>query len=171
VLVLVDGSNVARCDAWRARVGGSKLDVIELRRRLVDAVGSWAAQTDHDCMVVFDGVGPWRPGQVRITDRVVVEGSGAATGDELVERHAARARTARRTHWVATDDRQLQVVAGAGADRVLQSASFVEELVARDPDEPIRTNTPEPGSGGSRMFDSASPDVLDALERLRRGLG
>jgi predicted RNA-binding protein with PIN domain len=52
-LVVVDGNNVmgSRPDGWwKDRPGAA--------RRLVGQLGDWAASTDHDVLVVFDGAPP-----------------------------------------------------------------------------------------------------------------
>jgi predicted RNA-binding protein with PIN domain len=52
-VVLVDGNNVmgSRPDGWwKDRAGAA--------RRLVEQLGGWAARTDHDVLVVFDGAPP-----------------------------------------------------------------------------------------------------------------
>jgi predicted RNA-binding protein with PIN domain len=133
VLVLVDGSNVARCSAWRARHVGdldssSPVDDVELRRRLVDALCSWASVAGVEVQVVFDGAGPWRAGKVRATAGVTVIGSGRAEGDDVVERRAANAHRDQRAYWIVTSDRALQHVSGARAERVVGAEDFVLEL-------------------------------------------
>ena len=162
VVVLVDGSNVARCGAWlRGHRGVADPD---LRRRLVDRITSWASSHDHDVVVAFDGAGPWRPGSIRVTPRVEVVGSGPAEGDDLLEQRAAELRRTRRPHWVVTSDGAVRHVAGAGADRTIASDDFVAELDVAAPIEraPVQLQP-------SRLVDTLDDDVRAKLERLRRG--
>lgn len=170
VLVLVDGSNVARCAAWRDANADAGTDH-DLRRRLVDAASSWAAAEGHEVVVMFDGAGPWRPGQVRISPDLVVHGSGGAEGDELIERAAGRARASRRPHWIVSNDHALRMVAGAGADRVVASDDFAAELRGErraGADDERGTTTFEAHSG-TRLAEAMGGDVLARLERMRRG--
>jgi predicted RNA-binding protein with PIN domain len=168
VVVLVDGSNVARTREWGA-IADTREDH-DLRRRLVDAICSWAGSQDHDVVVAFDGAGPWAPGVVRASPRVEVEGTGAASGDAVLERRAQQLRLGHRAHWIVTSDNALRQVAGAGADRQLDSAAFVGLLA--DP----RLDEPEPGAAApvesparSQLGDTLSDDVRARLERMRRG--
>ncbi|MCW2921152.1 MAG: hypothetical protein JWL76_1026 [Thermoleophilia bacterium] len=184
-LVLVDGSNVARCSAWRAqladanrardRTTGSAADIptpiddIELRQRLVDALCSWASVAGVEVQVVFDGAGPWRAGKVRATADVVVIGSGRAEGDDVLERRAANAHRDGRTYWVVTTDRALQQVAGARAQRVVDADDFVRELdLATPSSNDAIASSAEPIA--SQVRHDLDEDTLAKLERLRRGL-
>lgn len=175
VVVLVDGSNVARCSAWRAACAAGADDV-ELRRRLVDAVAGWAALEDHDVVLVFDGAGPWAAGRTRVDSRTEVEGSGARSGDSVLERRAAAfARAGRRT-WIASDDGEVRAVAGARAELVIRSEELVHHLkqasqVQAPPPPPTTRGTgdgtPPPARPGiSGLIDD---DVRAKLERIRRG--
>lgn len=171
VLVLVDGSNVARSAAWRDRNPG-QVAVEELRRRLVDQACSWTAQAGVETVVAFDGAGPWRAGSVAVTPRLQVVGSGRREGDDLLERMAARARAAGRAHWIVSSDRALREVAGVGADRVLTSDEFVRELQ-------LGAASSAPGAGergpapahdaATRLADALDEGVRERLERIRRG--
>ncbi|MCW2962697.1 MAG: YacP-like domain [Thermoleophilia bacterium] len=167
-VVLIDGSNVARTSEWR-RAAGTREDH-DLRRKLVDAVCSWAGSQDHDVVMAFDGVGPWAPGVVRASERVEVEGTGAASGDAVLERRARVLHAAGRRHWVVTSDGALRMVAGARADRILGSDEFVALLLDPSLDEPQPDTAPrvEP-EPGSRLGDSLSDDARSRLERMRRG--
>lgn len=167
-LVLVDGSNVARCTAWRARMGAAADDVL-LRRRLVDAIVSWAGRLGHEACITFDGAGPWRAGSTTVAPGVEVVGSGGREGDEVVEQRARQAGRAGRSVWVVTSDVPLQRVAGAHADRTIAADAFVAELdVAQDPsgDEP---RSAQDASPGSPLAGALSPEVRARLEQLRRG--
>lgn len=168
LVVLIDGSNVARCSAWVAYVGRDR-DDHELRRALVDAVASWTATSEvvDRTVVVFDGAGPWRAGETKVGAAVVVAGSGARSGDELVEAHAARLARAAARCWVVSSDRLLQSVAGARAERSIGSDEFVVEMTAskQAPAQPTRREAPATGLAG--LVDD---DVRAQLERLRRGL-
>lgn len=199
VLVLVDGSNVARCAAWRAlHAGGSRgaggsggrraldgdnpVDDVELRTRLVDALCSWAPVAGVEVHVVFDGAGPWRPGKVRASADVIVIGSGRAEGDDVLERRASNAHRDRRTYWLATSDRALQQVAGARAERVIDADDLVRELeqsrAANDqasalratPGMPDSVTVDRPAPATSQLGADLDDDTRAKLERLRRGL-
>ncbi len=173
-LVLVDGSNVARCGAWRARLAAADVatpvDDIELRQRLVDALCSWAPVAGVEVQVVFDGAGPWRAGKVRATADVIVIGSGRAEGDDVLERRAATAHRAGRAYWVATSDRELQQVAGARAQRVLDADDFVRELAGAAASTPSGAASNSATQPSSQVRDDLDEDTLAKLERLRRGL-
>lgn len=176
-LVLVDGSNVARCGSWRAQLAAddraadiaTPVDDIELRQRLVDALCSWAPVAGVEVQVVFDGAGPWRAGKVRATADVVVIGSGRAEGDDVIERRAANAHRDRRAYWVVTSDRQLQQVAGARAERVVDADDFVAELARATP-TPSDVLIDAPAPLTSQVRHDLDEDTLAKLERLRRGL-
>jgi predicted RNA-binding protein with PIN domain len=162
--VLVDGSNVAQCAAWSARNGG--VDQHTLRRRLVDALGSWAASEGHEVFATFDGAGPWRPGSVRISSAVEVFGTGDVEGDDVLARHAIAAVRARTPYWLVTSDRGLQLLAGGGADRTIAADAFVAELVAPAAPAPAVTTELAPGT---RLAESLDPATRARLERMRRG--
>lgn len=163
-LVLVDGSNVARCGAWRAR--NDDADDVTLRRRLVDAISSWAAREAHATFITFDGAGPWRPGSVAISDAVEVFGTGGVEGDDVLARRAIEAVRARESYWLVTSDRALGLLAGGGADRSVSADEFVELLApaARTPYAPGEPPSP------TRLRDTMTDDVRSRLERMRRGL-
>jgi predicted RNA-binding protein with PIN domain len=165
-LVLVDGSNVARCGAWRAR--NPEVDDIALRRRLVDAIGSWAGEEGHAVFVTFDGAGPWRPGAVRISAEVEVFGTGGVEGDDVIARRAVASVRASQAYWLVTSDRGLQLLAGGGADRVVFADDFVAELRAASPSsaQPSVTFEAQPGT---RLAETLDDDVRARLERMRRG--
>jgi len=87
-VVVVDGNNVmgSRADGWwKDRAGAA--------RRLVEQLGDWAASTDRDVVVVFDGP---RPPEMPEPERVEVRfarrrGRDAADDDiaALVGAHAS----------------------------------------------------------------------------------
>lgn len=169
-LVLIDGSNVSRCAAWVAQLEPDERgDLAHVRRRLVDAVASWAGREGVDVLLAFDGAGPWRPGRTRVAPGVEVEGSGGGqSGDDLLEGIASDARRAGRAHWLVTNDRALRDVAGSGALLVLGADEFVEVRVARatEPHADDHVAPPGPAGGIGSLLD---PDVAARLERLRRG--
>jgi predicted RNA-binding protein with PIN domain len=171
-LVLVDGSNVARCAAWRA--ANPVADDVALRRRLVDAIGSWAARAGHRAFVTFDGSGPWRPGSVRISGEVEVFGTGGVEGDDVIAQRAVSAVRSKTPYWLVTSDRGLSLLAGGGADRTIRADDFVEvELgVARSRSTSGATadRAVEERQPGSRLGESVDDDVRAKLERMRRGL-
>ena len=162
-LVLVDGSNVARSAAWGDASGLA--DVIDLRRRLVDAVCGWAAEGGRPCLVTFDGAGPWRPGSIQVTDLVEVRGSGPDTGDDVIEREAAACARDGLVHWLVTDDAAVRAVAGARAERVLSTQDFVAELGGSD--SIVDAPSMEPPS--TRLSGRLDARTLAKLERMRRG--
>lgn len=167
ILVLVDGSNVARCAEWRVAAGTQ--DDMALRRGLVDAVCSWAPGAEARVDIVFDGAGPWRAGKVSASPEVRVIGSGRAEGDDVLERRAANAHRARERYWLVTSDRALQEVAGARAERILDADAFVAGLGAPAVD---RSQAAVAGSQpGTRLSETLDADVRARLERLRRGEG
>lgn len=180
VIVLVDGSNVARCGAWRARVArgtGSARDAddVELRQRLVDAICSWAPTAGVHVELVFDGAGPWRAGKFRATEQVHVIGSGRADGDDVIERRAANAHRGGRAYWIVSTDRALQHVAGARAERVLDADDFVREFVgaasaASRIDVPTAVTLDSAQQATSPLGADLDDEIRAKLERLRRGL-
>ena len=169
-MVLVDGSNVARCRTWVVRSGHAQLDDLDTKRRLVDAICSWAASSHLEVFVTFDGAGPWREGEVRVAPSVTVVGSGTQVGDDLIESLAAAFHRERRTFWLVTSDAELRHVAGARAERVIDSDQLVRELsAAHDASEPAAG--PDASSPpGTQLRETLDPDTRSALERLRRGL-
>ncbi|MEO6866779.1 MAG: NYN domain-containing protein [Gaiellales bacterium] len=170
VLVLVDGSNVARCSVWRRYAGPDASDH-ELRRRLIDVICSWSAHGGHQTCVTFDGAGPWRAGSTRITKQVEVVGSGPREGDDIIEQRAAIARGKRQLHWIVTSDVALRRVAGMGADRVLDSDGFAHELLTPDPMQAMPSAPDAADRGGrSQLGAGLDPKVRARLEQLRRGL-
>jgi predicted RNA-binding protein with PIN domain len=168
-LVLVDGSNVARCGAWRG--ANENADDVMLRRRLVDAIGSWAGAQAFDVLVTFDGAGPWRPGSVQVTDRVEVFGTGGVEGDDVVAKRAVQAVRAKDAYWLVTSDRERQLLAGGGADRVIGADDFVAtELGVSGPGEPGDTRTTSfEAPAGTQLASTLDDDVRARLERMRRG--
>ncbi len=161
-LVLVDGSNVARCSAWRSASGVA--DDADLRTRLVDALCTWAPVAGVEVQLVFDGAGPWRAGKVRASADVVVIGSGRADGDDVLERRASNAYRDGRAYWLATSDNALRQVAGARADRVIGADEFVAEVHPQD------TPVDAPDATPTRVTETLDDDTRAKLERMRRGL-
>lgn len=181
-VVLVDGSNVARCSRWRRQVaavtGSTTVADDDLRRRLVDAVAGWAVAEDRVVRLVFDGAGPWQEGSVDVAPGVTVEASGSRDGDALLERAAATLRGAGIDHWIVTEDRALQAVAGVGAQRVIGADAFVVEL-GQQQRATARSSSggagrsPKAGAddgGSSRLADTLDDSARARLERMRRGL-
>lgn len=167
ILVLVDGSNVARCAEWRVAAGTE--DDMALRRGLVDAVCSWAPGAEARVDIVFDGAGPWRAGKVSASPQVRVIGSGRAEGDDVLERRAANAHRARERYWLVTSDRALQEVAGARAERILDADAFVAGLGASVPADDAGRDVEFPAEPGTRLAEALDEDIRSRLERLRRG--
>lgn len=171
IVVLIDGSNVERCRRWQ-RLSGEHIDADERRMRLVDAVAGWAALCDVSVMMTFDGAGYPKPG----TDRLELVASGARSADELLEARAVELRRGvagdghvARAYWVVTNDRQVQQVAGRGAERVIGADDFVMMIEAGS------THIATASSDGDETMPASSQLAarLDEhtrarLERLRR---
>jgi predicted RNA-binding protein with PIN domain len=168
-LVLVDGSNVARCGPWRA--AHPDADDVALRRRLVDAIAGWAARAGHRAFVTFDGAGPWRPGSVRISDAVEVFGTGGVEGDDVIARRAVEAVRSKTAYWLVTSDRELALLAGGGADRTIRADEFVmvELGVGASGTEAASSSVTVEAPAGTRLAESLTDDVRSRLERMRRG--
>ncbi len=166
VVVLIDGSNVAHSDAWRA---ASKVeDLAERNRRLVDAVCGWAAGEGYAVTLVFDGTGPYQRGARQVTAQVEVVGSGDEDGDATLERRAAEQRRLGVTHGLASRDRVVRQVAGAGAARMLSAEELVAALARPGADgDPAATafSRPDP----TRLMETIDAEVRAQLEQLRRG--
>ena len=167
-LVLIDGSNVARCSAWRRHVGHDASDH-DLRRRLVDATCGWAASLGLRVQVTFDGVGPWKPGVVEASPEVQVIGTGGEEGDDVIARLAREVRRAGGQHWLVSSDRELRLVAGAGAVREITADDFVLELLAPAVIDASQEAAPRVARP-SQLRDSIDQDTRTKLERMRRGL-
>jgi predicted RNA-binding protein with PIN domain len=169
-LVLVDGSNVARCDPWRG--ANPEADDPMLRTRLVDAIGSWAGANGHEVLVTFDGAGPWRPGSVQVTDRVEVLGTGRTEGDDVLASRAVQATRAGEAYWLVTSDHELRLLAGGGAERIVRADEFV--LLELDADRSVVDGAASgvaDAPAQTRLADTiADDDVRAKLERMRRGL-
>ena len=108
-MVLVDGNNVmgSRPDGWwKDRAGAAK--------RLVEQIGEWAARTDQDVLVVFDGAQPPampQPGRVEV--RFAGRRGRDAADDDIAELVA----TADDPPFVVTSDADLaRRVRGHGAE-------------------------------------------------------
>lgn len=166
-LVLVDGSNVARCRAWRQVHRDA--DDIALRRRLVDAISSWAARSDHHAFVTFDGAGPWRPGSVRVSDAVEVFGTGGVEGDDVIARRAVAAVRTKTPYWLVTSDRELSMLAGGGADRTVRADAFVEVELGPGPSGSGPSSVTVDLPAGTQLAQTLDDEVRAKLERLRRG--
>ncbi len=107
---IVDGNNVmgARPDGWwRDRDLG--------RRRVVEDVDAWAADTGHEVLVVFDG-----PGVPVHAERAAV--LFAPDADDLI---AARARHG---DTVATSDRELARRVAARGAAVVGAGTFRDRI-------------------------------------------
>ena len=103
-MVVVDGNNVmgSRPDVWwKDRAGAAK--------RLVEQIGEWAARTDEDVLVVFDGT---EPPAMPAPDRVEV-------------------RYARRQGPDGADDDIAELVASAGDPASLRVVTSDADLARR----------------------------------------
>ena len=80
-MIVVDGNNVmgSRPDGWwKDRAGAAK--------RLVEQIGDWAARTDQDVLVVFDGAPPpAMPGPARVEVRFARRRGPDAADDDIAE--------------------------------------------------------------------------------------
>lgn len=171
--LIVDGYNIIH--AW-PQLHATLLErgMEDARRRLVSALGEYAAQTGVAVTVVFDAHA--RPGTIPSTEKVdgvtVLFGSKRATADHIIERAAYQAvqRGDAADVVVATDDRLERDVVGAMGvatmrARVLESevarvASGVGDETRRRQAESRRTH---------RVEDGLDPEVRRRLERIRRG--
>lgn len=168
VVVIVDGSNVARCSGWRAAAGTNAEH--DLRRKLVDAVANWiAGAPDADeVQLVFDGAGPWAAGPTQITPVVTVIGSGKRSGDEVVISIARERAGGGDDLWIVSSDREVRDIAGASAHRDLDSEAFVRVVLA------ARTSTTSAEAAEPPPLRRGISELVDErtrakLERLRRG--
>jgi hypothetical protein len=167
IVVVIDGSNVARCSAWRA-VANTTVEH-ELRRKLVDAVAGWvAAASDADeVQLVFDGAGPWAAGPTKITPAVTVIGSGKRSGDELMISIARDRFGSGDDLWIVSSDREVRDIAGASAHRDLDADSFVRVIQQSAASSGARAAAPAPLRRG--IAELVDDRVREQLERLRRG--
>lgn len=177
VVVLVDGSNVARSDAWtevlRRAVAELPHDlrggfVADPRSRLLDWLLAWTTHAAVDIVVVFDGEGPLGAGRTQWNHGYLVIGSGATEGDTVVEQEAARLAREGAEVRLVTDDRALANVAGAHAHVVHDVSHFVAELQAEY--EQPEVDRLEAVVVETRLADTVDDDVRTRLERMRRGL-
>lgn len=170
-LLVVDGSNVAHCAAWREQHRDA--DDVELRARLVDAAASAGALAGIEVVLVFDGAGPFGPRTHAVGAGLTVVGSGGAAGDAVVERLAAAAVAEGRTVDVVSSDRQVRQAAGAGALRVLHAEQWVAQLAATGTAAAGRADAADDDSASTPALDAIAdridPTVLERLEELRRG--
>lgn len=165
-VVLIDGSNVEQSRSWQQLVRDH--DRVQQRSRLIDAIAGWAAMGDLQIVLTFDGVGPGRSG----TDRLEIIASGKRSADEILEQRASGLRGQKRLHWLATDDRQVQQVAGAGAERIFGCEQLVAMIRAGsthvqsndDATNISAEHDPSPSNLASQLDDS----VRAKLDRLRR---
>lgn len=170
-IVVIDGSNVARCASWRAHVGRGASDH-DVRRALVDAVAGWIARApDADAVhLVFDGAGPWSEGETQITPAVTVVGSGKRSGDDVVIAIARDGAARADVLWVVSSDREVRDIAGASAHRDLDADAFVRVVLgsaARAAGAEVEQPEPPPLRRG--IAELVNDDVRAKLERLRRG--
>lgn len=177
-LVIVDGSNVAQCRAWRAQRH------TEPRRHLVDAVASWAAMQGIEAVIVFDGAGPMGVGERSlgaagkgvgtmgrgIGAGVRVIGSGQTEADALVEREAGAAAAAGREYWLVSSDAAVRATAGARATRTIDAESFAV-AIGVPPKQFAAGRGPEDSGSGqlTRLADTLDQATSKRLERLRQG--
>lgn len=168
-LVVIDGSNVARSAAWRD--AWPELDDSLRYARLVDTVASWAAGSDDEVEIVFDGAGTLTEGASSALRVVHAHREGAADADELIERHIMQAVAERRGCELVSDDRGIRNAVAGRIDRVEGSAGFVARLLGRDSAlDPARSvNIEPPVERASKLFDGVDDAVRAQLERMRRG--
>jgi predicted RNA-binding protein with PIN domain len=143
IVVLVDGSNVARSSAWAAamrrdqsdRLGAGRQADADPRARLLDQILEWTTVSGTDVVVVFDGEGPLGAGRSSWSRAFLVIGAGSTDGDTVVEQEAARLRREGAQVRLVTDDHALANVAGAHAQAVLGVDHFVAQLATGPADE------------------------------------
>ncbi len=182
---LIDGSNVARSDAWaevvrreRGELPHANVDLeLDPRGRLADWILSWRTHDGADVVLVFDGEGPQGAGRRQWDHGYLVIGSGSDSGDDVIEAEAVRLARAGRAFRVVTNDRALANVAGARAEAVLSVEAFVVDVTREPEDEPgiEHVNHSHGTMGGeprppARLADDLDDDTRAKLERMRRGL-
>lgn len=165
VVVLVDGSNVVHGRAWSRHHGDRHEDG---RGRLVDAICSWSARAGVEVVITFDGTDAGTSGVRRAAPGVEVVYTGTSDADSELERRAVRLHAAGRRHWLVSDDRAVRGVARHGADRIVDTTSFVQML--EPPAELPDPRRFDAGAGGTaRIADTIDASTRSSLERLRRG--
>lgn len=178
---LVDGSNVARSDAWAEAMRREQGELphanvaldVDPRARLIDWILAWRTRSGDDVVVVFDGQGAQGTGRRQIDHGFLVIGSGSESGDTVVEAEAVRLAGAGRRVRVVTNDHALGNVAGARAEAVLSVEAFVGDLAAQHDEDDyaagdvlVTTGEPLP----ARVTRELDDDTRAKLERMRRGL-
>lgn len=140
MLILIDGNNLQH--AARGQLENYDLG----RGRLCDRLGRWAAPTDHEIVVVFDGPPP--PSGVEQQMKAAgldVRFSAPRSADELIEETIEQSISPGRL-WVVTSDRAIQAVARHRRCRCMSSEDFLIHLTKPDPKPPVRTQPSSPAS-------------------------
>jgi YacP-like NYN domain len=88
--------------------------------RFLRLVLLWAERSGVEALVVFDGGPPQAP------DGVTVVGTGAASADDWIARHAEQHEE--RPLWVVTSDRELRRRVEPYVERIIGGGSFAGEL-------------------------------------------
>jgi predicted RNA-binding protein with PIN domain len=171
--LIVDGYNIIH--AWpelSPLIKGGRGE--EARRRLIAALGEYAAATGEHITVVFDAHGRARDrGAGEKVDGVtVIFGSSSQTADHVIERRvsiAARGGNARQV-TVATSDRlQRDMVMAMGAAVVgAQALHAMVQGTRSEVEEHARRRRRDAGHA-SRLEHGLDETTRAHLERLRRG--
>ena len=171
--LIVDGYNVIH--AWPAlkRVLRQR-GVEDARRRLVQLLAEYAAQTGTQVTAVFDSHGRVESGEpVDVVDGVNVRyGTRTATADNVIERLAGDAarRGAAADAVVATSDRLQREVVGAMGVATMSAGALELELarVAAGVSEAARQQRSVAGTA-RRVEHRLDADTRRRLEDIRRG--
>lgn len=126
MLILIDGNNLLHA-------AHGELENYDLGRvRLCDRLGRWAAPTDHEVVVVFDGPAP--PTGVQQQMRAAgleVRFSAPRTADAIIEETIEQSQSPGLL-WVITSDRAIQSVARHRRCRCTSTADFLIHLTTPD---------------------------------------
>jgi predicted RNA-binding protein with PIN domain len=169
--LIVDGYNIIH--AWpelALLIRGGRAD--EARRRLVTALGEYAAATDEHVTVVFDAHSrPRGGGDERVDGVAVVFGNSSQTADHVIERRVAVAAGdgVAGSVIVATSDRlQRDMVMAMGAAVI--GAMALRDLVRGVEGEIAEHRHRRRREAGlaNRLEDRLDPEVRGRLDAMRR---
>jgi predicted RNA-binding protein with PIN domain len=143
---------------------------------LVDRLASLAALEDMQVEVVADTLSPLTASLPQVS----IVGSDPAAGgaDPVLARRARELAQAGHRVLLATDDHALRDAVSGWCDQIWPSATLVQmaieahsRAVLQSDAHAAHSSNPQPeGEGGtSRLDGRIDPDVLAALERIRRG--
>jgi predicted RNA-binding protein with PIN domain len=171
--LIVDGYNVIH--AWPALKSLLRAQGLEeSRRRLIEELAAYTAQTAVHVTVVFDAGNRQRGQPTRdLIEGVTVRfGTRTATADHIIERMAYQAsqRGEGVDLVVATDDRLQRDVVGAMGVATMSAKSLDAEVRrVADSTERHTQHLRDQGRGAQRLEHRIDPDVARRLEALRRG--